>query len=167
VASAQDSVAPSSLFVQAGSGTNSTREGAVGLTWDWKRQWAVGRGRLGGYWEGSIAQWSYPAMDERQAAWLSQVGLIPVFRFRSDDGASPWFAEAAVGLTLTTTLYETGQKRFSTCFNFGDHLALGRDFGPDGAHEVALRIEHFSNAGIKRPNPGENFLELRYAYRFH
>jgi hypothetical protein len=27
--------------------------------------------------------------------------------------------------------------------------------------EVALRVEHFSNAGISHPNPGENFLQLR------
>jgi lipid A 3-O-deacylase len=27
-------------------------------------------------------------------------------------------------------------------------------------------VQHFSNAGIKKPNPGETFLRLRYAYRF-
>jgi hypothetical protein len=31
-------------------------------------------------------------------------------------------------------------------------------------HEVALRVRHFYNAGIKLPNPGENFRQLRYTY---
>jgi hypothetical protein len=31
---------------------------------------------------------------------------------------------------------------------------------------VGLRLSHVSNAGIKEPNPGENFLQLRYARSF-
>jgi len=31
---------------------------------------------------------------------------------------------------------------------------------------VALRIQHFSNAGLSEPNPGANFVQLRYAYTF-
>ena len=63
-------------------------------------------------------------------------------------------------------LYETDRKRFSTTFNFGDHLAVGRNFGQRSEHELSLRLQHFSNGGIKHPNPGEDFIQLRYAYRF-
>ena len=42
----------------------------------------------------------------------------------------------------------------------------GRNFGARQEHELVLRVEHFSNAGIKHPNPGENFAQLRYTYRF-
>ena len=80
---------------------------------------------------------------------------------------SPWFLEAGVGLSLTSVLYQTQAKRFSTRFNFGTHLGLGRNFGTRGEHELSLRVEHFSNAGIRHPNPGENFVQLRYVYRFH
>jgi hypothetical protein len=31
--------------------------------------------------------------------------------------------------------------------------------------ELVLRVEHFSNAGIKHPNPGENYVQLRYTHR--
>jgi Lipid A 3-O-deacylase (PagL) len=41
-----------------------------------------------------------------------------------------------------------------------------RGFGADGEHELALRLQHFSNGGIRRPNPGETFLQLRYAWRY-
>jgi lipid A 3-O-deacylase len=63
--------------------------------------------------------------------------------------------------------YETPRKRFSTRWNFYDMVGVGHTYGgPQERHEVGLRLVHTSNAGIKNPNPGENFLQLRYAYRF-
>jgi hypothetical protein len=29
-----------------------------------------------------------------------------------------------------------------------------------------VRLQHLSNGGIERPNPGINFVQLRLAYRF-
>jgi hypothetical protein len=164
LACAQSSLAPSAVFVQAGTG-EGTHSFTTGLVWDWSRQWSVGSGRLGGSWEVSLSGWSYPSMGGRSEAWLGQAGLVPTFRYRPGHGASPWFFDAGVGLSFTTNVYQTERKRFSTSFNFADHLAVGRDFGAFGQHQVALRLEHFSNAGIKQPNPGQNFIELRYAYR--
>ncbi|KDD61989.1 lipid A 3-O-deacylase domain protein [Bordetella bronchiseptica OSU553] len=40
---------------------------------------------------------------------------------------------------------------------------MGYRFGPERAYEVSLRVQHFSNAGIKKPNPGENFMFLRFS----
>ncbi len=48
----------------------------------------------------------------------------------------------------------------------GDHVGVGYAFGAARNDEIALRAEHFSNAGIKHPNPGQNFLELRYTHYF-
>ena len=163
-AMAQDGASGSSVFLQAGT-VGSTRAVTAGVTSDWGVGWALGPGRLGGYWEASIAQWSYKASGGGDAQ-LTQLGLKPAFRYRFADGGSPWFVEAGVGLTMTNRRYVTDRKQFSTRFNFGDHLALGRNFGDAGRHEIALRVEHFSNGGYREPNPGENFLELRYAYRF-
>ena len=69
-----------------------------------------------------------------------------------------------VGANYIVPIFDSGEKRFSTKFNFGDHVAIGRSFGQHS--EVSLRVEHFSNAGIEHPNPGENFGQLRYAHRF-
>jgi len=63
-------------------------------------------------------------------------------------------------------VYRTEKKHFSTSLNFGDHLAVGRTFGGRAEHDLAARFQHFSNAGIRQPNPGENFLQLRYSRRF-
>ena len=155
---------PSSLFVQYGV-ADSTRELAAGATWDWAWSKPFATGRVTGYWESSLSRWSYDG--QRKATWLGKVEVTPVFRYRPNSGTSPWFGEAAVGLTLMTTLYATDRKSFSTRFNFGDHIAVGRNFGAGGRYELALRIEHLSNAGIQHPNPGENFAQVRLSYRFH
>jgi lipid A 3-O-deacylase len=89
-----------------------------------------------------------------------------MLRYRFGDGGSPWFAEGGVGATLMDRIYRTPDRSFSTAFQFTEVLGIGRSFGEKGAHEVSLRVQHFSNAGIKKPNPGETFLRLRYAYRF-
>lgn len=151
--------------MQAGT-VRSTRSLAVGVTSDWRSHWALAGGRLGGYWEGSVAEWSYRAAGSGGRGHLTQFAVKPVLRYRPNDGTSPWFAEAGIGLTATNRVYRTDRKMFSSRFDFGDHLALGRSFGDAGRHEVALRIEHFSNGGLREPNPGETFLQLRYAYRF-
>ena len=41
---------------------------------------------------------------------------------------------------------------------------LYRNGGGDLA--LALRVQHQSNAGLKKPNPGDNFLLIRYGYHF-
>jgi lipid A 3-O-deacylase len=164
-ASAQEAFKPSSVFVQAGS-AHGTRTLTTGLTWDFPYRWTLGTGALGSYLEASYAYWNISSQDRAGLSQLSQLAVVPVLRWRPDDGASPWFAEAGVGLTATSSVYRTRQKSFSTSFNFGTHLAIGRSFGDRREHEIALRIEHFSNAGIKHPNPGENFIQLRYARRF-
>lgn len=162
---AQPSLTPSAVFVQAGA-ARQTREVTAGLVWDWTRQWNLGSGQVTGYWEASLSLWSYPGADERRTAWLGQASLIPVFRFRPTAGTSPWFFEGGVGVTLMTTIYETDRKQFSTSFNFADHLGFGRNFGSRREHEIALRLEHFSNGGIRHPNPGESFAQIRYLFRF-
>nr|WP_311732042.1 acyloxyacyl hydrolase [Variovorax paradoxus] len=53
-----------------------------------------------------------------------------------------------------------------TRFQFTEQLGIGRNFGAQGEHELSLRLRHFSNAGIRKPNPGENFVRVRYLYRF-
>lgn len=165
VAHAQSGLAPSTAFIQAG-WWKDTRVVTAGLTWEWGNSWSLGRGRLGGHWELSASRWSYPSMDGRREAWLGQVGIVPTFRYRWNDGTSPWFVEAGIGVSWTTTLYQTQHKRFSTTFNFADHVGFGWNFGPSREHELSLRLEHFSNAGIKHPNPGQNLVELRYSFAF-
>ena len=157
---------PSTAFVQAGIGDQSTRAYIGGFTWDWNWRHHYGFGTLSGYFDADFGRWTTDRNGVKGYAWMTQLGLTPVLRFRPTGAAADWFAEIGVGPNYILPLYRSGSKRFSSEFNFGDHVAIGRDFGGRGQHELALRAEHFSNAGISHPNPGENFVQLRYSYRF-
>lgn len=157
---------PDQVFVQAG-----IAEGAqavvFGATWPvaWERDFASGRAHL--YWEASFGRWN--AENEgrgRSSAWVTQVSITPVLRWHPRAWGDAWFVEAGIGANVLLPIYRSGDKQFSTAFNFGDHLAIGRGFGESNMHELVLRMQHFSNAGIKHPNPGENFLQLRYAWHY-
>jgi hypothetical protein len=154
--------APDAVFLQAGRGDGTT-SATAGIDWDFARTWRPGNVLIDGYWDLSVAHWRTDA--ESRSFSLSQVGITPVFRLRMSPD-SRWFTEAGIGLTWTTARYRSSDKRFTTNFNFADHVALGRIFGQSRRHIVALRYEHFSNGGIRRPNPGVNFGQLRYTYRF-
>jgi lipid A 3-O-deacylase len=154
---------PSSLFVQAGVAEKQTQAYSAGATWNWPWQRQYGFGTVYGYSEASFGRWITDA-GNGGSAWETQVGLTPVVRLQPSS-ARKWFTEIGVGVNLILPIYRSASKTFSTEFNFGDHLAIGRQFGPHNRHELALRVQHFSNGGIDHPNPGENFLQLRYSRR--
>jgi hypothetical protein len=162
-AAAHASLQPDRVFLQQAESARS-RSSTAGLIWDlaWTRDWRGGQ--LRSYVEASIARWSVEnAEGGRDTAAVTQIGLTPVLRWQAE--GSPWFVEGGIGLNLIGPTYKAGRKRFSTAFNFGDHLAVGRGFGPGHRQELALRFQHFSNAGIKKPNPGEDFVQLRWSVR--
>ncbi len=68
----------------------------------------------------------------------------------------PWLTELGIGAGVLTPAFSDNDRRFSIKFNFGDHLAVGRRVGR--GDEPALRVQHFSNGGIRQPNPGFNFM---------
>jgi hypothetical protein len=157
------SLKPRAVFVQFGV-ADEANASTVGAIWNlWGKQpfarWEV-------YGEVSLSRWQVKDGHSAGTGVLTQVAAIPVVRYRFDEGRSPWFIEGGIGATDTSSLYRTSQKRFSTAFNFGDHLGWGYAFGTTRQHELALRVEHFSNASIKHPNPGENFVQVRYTHRF-
>jgi lipid A 3-O-deacylase len=155
---------PSTLFIQAGVGDQRTQAYMGGATWDgsWRKHYSFLT--VSGYFEAALGRWTAREGGISSSAWATQIGLTPVIRLQPSGIGHDWFAELGVGANYIVPLYRTDHKRFSTEFNFGDHVAIGRQFGGRRQHELALRVEHFSNAGIAHPNPGENFLQLRYAY---
>ena len=158
--------APDALFIQVGSGDASAGQAVAGLQWDWA--WPgrrLGSDRVRASWEVSIGRWR--AEPEGATAWYTQVGITPALRYEFAPRASrTWFVEGGVGLNVITPNFLAGRRRFSTEFNFGDHLAVGWRANRGPISEVALRVQHFSNAGIDSPNPGQNFLQLRVAKSF-
>ena len=163
-AAAQDALSMGA-YLQAGRspGSSDTNAATLGFT----GPLLVGREFLGArlYYEASISQWRADNASGARTSY-TQLAFVPTARWRLDEGRSPWFVDAGLGLSYLDGDYNTPEHRFGSRWNFTERLALGRSFGAQGRHEISLGLQHFSNAGIKKPNPGENFVSVRYAARF-
>jgi lipid A 3-O-deacylase len=154
---------PDAVFGQAGIGDH-VKSVAIGSLWDWDWQRPYRAGLLTGYTEVALGQWHVSHGGDDHSA--TQFGITPVLRLFPEGTATGWFLEGGIGANAISPRYENGSRRFSTVLNFGDHVGVGRRFGAQGEHEIVLRVEHFSNCGTDDPNPGENFVQLRYVKRF-
>jgi lipid A 3-O-deacylase len=152
--------APDGVFAEAGFAPSHSRSVTAGALWQWERQWRFGNAQVTGATEAFLSRWR--ARDDT----ATQLAVVPLLRLRLDHGRSPWFMEGGVGVSLMDDLYRNHGKHFSTRFNFVDVFAVGRSLGADRRHEVSLRLAHISNADLKKPNPGEDFLQLRYTALF-
>lgn len=157
------SLRPARVFVQLG-GNQGAATATAGASWDLGWQHDSRWGPIDAQLELSAGRWRSDRDMERNN-WTSQFGMTPVLRLRPLGWALGWRVEAGIGLNLLTPVYQRENKHFSTRYNFGDHIGLAYQWGGHEAHELGLRLQHYSNAGLKKPNPGENFLQLRYAYR--
>lgn len=159
-AASRAKLAPDAAFVQWGSNTGA-KTATVGLIWDGRNVWLpFGTTRLSYYTELSLGHWRAEGASGSKHSSHAEFGLTPTLRLEPLNSFG-LFAELGIGAHLITPNYRRSNKRFSTAFNFGDHIGIGvRPESWKGA-EISLRFQHFSNAGIKQPNPGENFLQLR------
>ncbi|HEX9718849.1 MAG TPA: acyloxyacyl hydrolase [Ramlibacter sp.] len=155
---------PAGAFVQGGLADHRTYSVTAGLVWPWSWRRDFGTAQVSGITEAYVSHWSGRGATERQS--FTQLGLVPLLRLRMDGGRSPWFLEGGIGISVMDRKFRTQDKEFSTAFNFVDVIGVGRSIGADRRQELSLRISHISNAGITKPNPGEEFLQLRYAMMF-
>ena len=131
------------------------------LAWQSSPLWQhdFGTRRLDLSLEASAGRVFGPPGDIGSPLW--HVGLTPFVDW--------WFTpdtaiEAGIGANVFSGTY-IGSKRISTAYQFGDSLGLyhriaGTPWG------VGVRFTHYSNADIKRPNPGQNYMQVRLSYEF-
>lgn len=155
---------PVGAFSQGGLAENHGYSVTAGLLWPWAWRRDVGTIQVTGLNEAYVSHWNARGDTRRQA--FTQLGVLPLLRLRFDSGRSAWFVEGGIGASVMDRSYRSQSRQFSTAFNFVDVAGVGRSFGADRRRELGLRISHISNGGIKKPNPGENFLQLRYAVMF-
>lgn len=154
-----------SISFEAGGGED-VKMVRLGMQWKWERQWWRSNGtHVGGYWDASIAQWRGDRFRNIPGATqnITAIGITPVFRFQKDSGKG-LYAEAGIGLNLLSDLYDNSGRQLSTRFEFGDHIAVGYVFNNN--LDLKLKIQHFSNGSIKKPNDGVNFAILSASYPF-
>jgi lipid A 3-O-deacylase len=89
-----------------------------------------------------------------------QLSAIPLFRYWA---TQRFYVEGGVGATFFSDT-KFHDKNISTAFQFGDHIGAGYQL--TRSTRVGLRVSHFSNASIKRPNPGLNIVQLQVSTTF-
>ena len=158
-------VAFDTASVEFGAGSN-VKMLRLGMQWKWDRQWWRSNGsHLGGYWDATIAQWRGIRFQNMPGATqsITSIGITPVLRLQKDSGKG-LYAEAGIGVHLLSELYDNGGRQLSTRFQFGDHLAIGYVFRND--LDLKLKLQHYSNGSLKKPNDGVNFAIISANYRF-
>lgn len=120
---------------------------------------------LGGYIDTSAGIWRANRWHDAvgQSRTLFDIGLTPVLRFRKDTMKGAYI-ELGIGYHLLSKIYNNDTYQLSTAFQFGDHVGIGYVF--DNNWEFGAKIQHFSNAGIKQPNHGVNFITLKASRHF-
>jgi len=154
------------VYVQLGRARGDTDALTLGVTLPWQSfRRDLWGGELTGHWDFYVSRWSFDALPGG-SGHTTLLGVTPVLRLVPDQGRSALFFEGGIGATIADKRYQTPDREFSTRFNFASHLGVGLRLGAQQRHEVVLRVQHVSNAGIKEPNPGNNFVQVRYALHF-
>ena len=154
-----------SASIEFGTG-DKTKMVRLGAQWQWESQWWKSNGtHIGGYWDATLAQWRNNRHQNilGNTQNISVLGITPVFRLQSDNQKG-FYAEGGIGVHLLSELYDNGGRKLSTRFQFGDHIGFGYVFG--NRLDLGLKIQHFSNGSIKKPNSGVDFAVVRIRYQF-
>lgn len=123
----------------------------------WGHQFNNEWGRLDLYLDLGLSYWD---PKQSRAKTMGQLSAIPTVRWWPREGI---FVELGSGPTLLSRSEFAG-RNLSTRFQFGSRIGVG--FLTKSGHQLGLRYAHFSNASIKKPNPGLDVLELAYSFRF-
>ena len=104
-------------------------------------------------------------VDVSLGSWNSDTGTVhdfgvtPTLRYARH--VRGWYFDGGLGAHVLSDSHVSTDLGFSTRFQFGDHLGAGYRFG---TWDLSTRLQHLSNGGMRNPNPGINFLQLRLLY---
>ncbi|WP_426103891.1 acyloxyacyl hydrolase [Massilia sp. TSP1-1-2] len=156
---------PDGASLEYGSGSKVALLRA-GLQSHWERRWFEHNGRhIGAYWDVQLARWQGRAYQnvKGQNQNITDFGLTPVFRWQADERKG-WYLEGGIGVHWLSALVDNDANCLSTRFQFGDHAGAG--YVLDNGWDLGLKVQHFSNGGIKKPNSGVNFVVVKVTRAF-
>lgn len=138
----------------------------VGVQRNMDSQWMRSeQSELWAYWDLTIADWRENRYQNVSGATQNfiDIGLTPTVRWQglNHQGA---YAEAGLGPHINSAVYNNNGRRLSTHLQFGTVLGVG--YVMSNGLDLALRVEHFSNGGIKQPNNGVNVAIAKVGYKF-
>lgn len=154
---------PDTAFIDLAAGSADTNALSLGAGWKsaWQHAW------LGGHFSIStelfVSQWRTNSGPGAQS--YSLLGVVPLLRYDFHESRRwPLFVEAGIGLSVLNREFQVPQRHQGSTWNFYDTVAAGVHL--DAGWEASLRLSHLSNAGLKKPNPGQSFLHVRVTKRF-
>lgn len=114
--------------------------------------------------EGNLSRWW--GCEGADCGHVTDAGITPVFRFcPAPSDKLTWYLDFAIGMHLISRT-SIGDQVYSTAFQFGEFSGTGLLFGDHHRYEIGVRYMHESNADLKLPNDGMNFLQLQLALRW-
>ena len=120
--------------------------------------------RLHLYFESSVNFWQYG--DENTHDTNLVLAVSPVVEFPVGIlFDKEIYVEFGIGVSLLDDTKFAG-KNVSTHYQFEDRLGFKMKFGEKQDTEISLRYFHYSNGGLKKPNPGLDFISLSVMKRF-
>lgn len=156
-------VPAASVFIDAGVLARDAQALEVG----WRRPWSRPHNdersaRWSGATELAVLRGWLPALKQAQGRReFTQLLLVPVLRWEIRPAPSPWFVEAGIGLSVLDRRYQLRQTPQASRWNFEEVVAVGYRLGQ--GHELSIRLSHFSNGGLRHPNPGGERLTVRWS----
>ncbi|HSA89207.1 MAG TPA: acyloxyacyl hydrolase [Burkholderiales bacterium] len=88
------------------------------------------------------------------------INATPVWRLEKSWG----YVEGGIGAYLLSKTINTDEYHLPSSFEFGSHIGVGMRVGENG--RIGVAFQHLSNAGLKQPNGGINFIELTGSIQF-
>ena len=89
---------------------------------------------------------------------LFAFGAMPLLRYGWPDRDGRVFVEDGIGVHLVSRTRLYNERELSTAFQFGELLGIGLRFCRHNACETGIRLQHMSNADIKKPNDSVAYL---------
>jgi lipid A 3-O-deacylase len=89
-----------------------------------------------------------------------QLQAVPMFRAYL---TPRWFIEGGIGAALFSRT-DFSEKGITTRFQFVDNIGIGFRYGLN--QTFGMRFTHYSNCGLKKPNPGINSFQAVYTVKF-
>jgi lipid A 3-O-deacylase len=161
---------PDAVFLQDAAGEH-THAYCGGVQWRLRESLRIGHHMdVSSRFEVVAGRWrAQTSFDSDAHRWTNQIGLVPTIRLVSNS-LPDWYIDTGVGPSYLTPRFHNKDKSFSSRFQFRSHIGIGIQIGTGSNrrrhHDIAFRIEHFSNAGYVKPNPGVNLAAVRYTYSF-
>ncbi|MDP4534760.1 acyloxyacyl hydrolase [Alkalimonas collagenimarina] len=116
------------------------------------------------YWEASTNFWQYGQPSKYQSNVVLALSPVLKKQFANWSG-KPVFWELGVGVSVLTKREFAG-KDLGSYFQFEDRLGLLIGLDQQSSKMLAIRYMHYSNAGLSNRNPGMDFLNIAYSWRF-